>query len=357
MRGARLTFTVSGTARDCRVLVSIAKRNVVYRLPARTSRVLVDPSGFIASDTITARVEAAPTGLRTPGARRGTLPVRSDVLVYEPPRPAVGAHSARAYADDVYRDGEGAIVLENDRVRVIVSPGAGGRAFVFEDEARTTSMFTTVGALRDDVLVQPPLSTVDRIAKYTNGMPAGFFNRPYRAHVVQSGARAVVRLSYAAPDAYPQGAQFSRTLSLAPQARCFTADLSARFAGTSLLARRQRGVSVTSLAVGDVRAPHAWLLTDRVRRLAELGAVTLPVQQHALGLYDTASHELALVTWSASREPVTIEGRTNSMLLRVARPPGSTTRLAFAYERARTLDAATKRMRTFGETGCAGRGR
>lgn len=349
----RLAFAVSDVRSDCRFFASLAERNVSYRLPLHTTRVIVDRAGGIASDSHVGRMRATQARIPTSKAARGTLPIRSDVLAYESPRATVGRNAARAYVADVYRDGQGALVLENDRVRLIVAPAAGARAFVFEDKARATSMFTTVGALRDDVLVQPPLSAVDRIAKYTNQMPAGFFNRPYRAHVDESGARAVVRFSYAAPDAYPQGARFSRLLSLEAHARCFTADLTSRFEGTGELARRQRAVSVTSLAVGNVRAPQAWLLSDRVRPLAKLATQTLSRPQHALGLFDPASHELALVAWSASREPVTLAGRTNSLLLRIAETPGSTTRLAFAYERTGSLAAANERMRTFARDGCA----
>ena len=350
---ARLTFAVPNGARHCGFFASIGQRNVSYRLPLVATRIVVDSDAHIANDSPAEwmRVSRARAGARH--ATRGTLPIRSDALAFEPAHAAVGASSARAYAADVYRDGEGAIVLENDRVRLIVAPNAGARAFVFEDKARATNMFTTVGALRDDVLLQPPLSTVDRIAKYTNQMPAGFFNRTYRAHIVESGARAVVRFSYAAPDAYPQGARFSRTLVLRARARCFTADLTDRFIGTGALAQRQRAVSVTSLAVGNARAPHGWVLADRARPLARVDTETLPLARHTLGLFDTASHELALVAWSASREPVTLAGRTNSMLVRIAEAPGSTTRLTFAYERARTLAAATGRVRAFASDGCA----
>jgi hypothetical protein len=347
-----LVFGFPPTARACGFSAVIAGRAISYALPRGTTHVSLDAHGRVTSDTVVpqsfARLATATRG----NAARGTLPIRSDVLAYEPAHPQVAADAARAYAADVYRDGEGAIVLENAHVRVIVAPNAGGRAFVFEDKARRTNVFTTVGALRDDVLVAPPLSTVDRIAKYTNQMPAGFFNRPYRAQILASGARAVVRFSYLAPDAYPQGARFERTLSLAPHARCFSADLRNRFVGPGALARKQRAVSVTSLAVGDVRAPHALLVTDRARPLAALDTATLPARVRALGLFDTTSHELALVTWSGSREPIRLIGRTNSLLVRIAQTPGVTTRLAFGYEHVRTAEAATERTRAFAETAC-----
>ena len=262
-----LVFSFPPTARDCGFSAVIAGRAISYALPPGTTQISLDGHGRVTSDTGMphefARFAPAPHA----GVARGTLPIRSDVLAFEPAHPRVGADAARAYAADVYRDGEGALVLENERVRVIVSPNAGARAFVFEDKARRTNVFTTVGALRDDVLIAPPLSTVDRIAKYTNQMPAGFFNRPYRSEILESGARAVVRFSYAAPDAYPQGARFERTLSLAPHARCFSADLRNGFVGTGDLARKQRA-GLRHLARRRRRARAARTARDRSRSAA-----------------------------------------------------------------------------------------
>jgi hypothetical protein len=347
-----LVFRFPSSAGNCAFSAVVAGRAISYALPEGTTRVSLDGYGRVTSATGEPQTRAPLVAATHVRGARGTLPIRSDVLAFEPAHPPVGDNAARAYAADVYRDGEGALVLDA-RVRVIVAPNAGARAFVFEDKARRTNVFTTVGALRDDVLMAPPLSSVDRIAKYTNQMPPGFFNRPYRSLILASGARAVVRFSYAAPDAYPQGARFERTLSLAPRARCFSADLRNGFLGTGELARKQRAVSVTSLAVGDVRAPRALFLTERrARPLAKLEEATLPAGARALGLFDTVSHELALVAWSGTREPITVAGRSASLLIRIAQTPGVTTHLAFGYEHARTARAAAERTRAFARTGC-----
>ena len=375
-------FQLAPNATACRFEGRIAGTPRSYAVPAGATQITLSQTGRFALLAPHSRVEPAPLASETRetdsakavnaanAANAGTLPIRSDLLAYEAPQPRFSANAARAYAEDVYRDGEGAIVLENDRVRIVAAPNAGGRAFIFEDRLRHTNAFTTVGALRDDVLIAPPLSQVDKIAKYTNQMPAGFFNRAYHTRVLASGPRAVVRFSYVAPDAYPHGAHFERTLALEPHARCFTADLTNRFyardrvigdTGTSGpaalreragLARQQRAVSVTSLAVGDLRVPSAWLITSDARHLATFAGATLPVRQHALGLFAPGSGELALVAWPASAQPVTAIGRTNSLLVRIAQAPGTTTRLAFAYERARTTREALARTQAFARAGC-----
>src|SRR5665213_2147898 len=96
-----------------------------------------------------------------------------------------GSSGPRAYRADVFEDGAGAIVVQNDRVAAVLAPAGGARAISFAarrpylgvEAAR--NLFDATGGLRDDVLVQPPPSTTDRIAQYTHLYPAGTFNRTY----------------------------------------------------------------------------------------------------------------------------------------------------------------------------------
>jgi hypothetical protein len=120
-----------------------------------------------------------------------SVPVRDDAVLPAPLPPRPATEPVRAFRADVYRDGESEVVLDNGLVRLVVTPAAGARAFVFEDDVTGRSIFTSVGAMRDDVALEPPLSTTDRIAKYTHEFPAGMFNRDYDAGIAQSGARAV----------------------------------------------------------------------------------------------------------------------------------------------------------------------
>lgn len=136
--------------------------------------------------------------------------------------PSVAEGDARAYADDVYRDGSHTFVLENARVRVIVSADAGARAFVFEDLATGRNAFTTIGALRDDVTIPPATSTRDYIGKYTHPFPAGTFNRSYHCTVEKRMRHAGVLCTYDAPDLAPSPVHFEKEFMLAPRATSFT---------------------------------------------------------------------------------------------------------------------------------------
>ena len=186
---------------------------------------------------------------------------------------------AVCYRSDQLRDGFPSIILQNDLVRVAVDPNAGGRAFLFEDRELQTSAFNMTGALRDDVARQMGISKRDYIAAYTHSFPAGTFNRPYTQEIVQSGDRAVVKLTYDMPDALPSGARFEKTISLEPGAREFTMSERVTFPGEDA-AKPEHGVSIASLSPG-AGAPADW-----VTMTAHTG----------FGVWNPKSHLLSTVT-------------------------------------------------------------
>jgi APA family basic amino acid/polyamine antiporter len=271
------------------------------------------------------------------------LPIRSDafVPVPEPSPPADGM--AVVTTGDAFRDGSTSLTFDNGLVRLIVSPDAGGRAFVFEDDATRRSVFTSVGGLRDDVAIEPPLSTSDRIAKYTHQFPAGMFNRPYTATIAPRGTTAAANFEYDAPDVLPHGATFTRTVTLRPGERAFDLVEHVKFNEVEP-GDAQRAVSVTSLSVGDTSKP---MTTQSV--LAP-GAVTFAAETtihvrdgHALGYYDAATSELATVAWRAgdiSDAAVLEEDRSIVVRLTFA---ANDARVRFGYEHATSAaDAARK---------------
>jgi amino acid transporter len=146
----------------------------------------------------------------------------------DPPADAAVARM-RPALDGIARD---EIVLRNDRLRVIVDPHAGARALSMQacptarvpcqSSARrpgwSPNAFDATGAWRDDVSEPLAPSPRDYIAKYTHAYPAGTFNREYRVEILEAQPRAVVRLTYAMPDANPPGALFERVLTLEPHA-------------------------------------------------------------------------------------------------------------------------------------------
>ena len=131
---------------------------------------------------------------------------------------AVRAGDAVAYALDYDRDGYDDVILENQRIRLFISPFAGGRAFAFVLKDSNANAFDSVGAMRDNfsmrILPDDLKGHVQEIENHSLES-FGLFNRPYSYLIVSSaGAEVNVRLEYFAADVYPRGVQVERSLSL-----------------------------------------------------------------------------------------------------------------------------------------------
>jgi hypothetical protein len=261
----------------------------------------------------------------------------------------VDPNSAVVLRSDVYREGNPAVVLENALVRVIVAPDAGARAFVFEDRATHHSIFTSVGALRDDVTPEPPPSNTDRIAKYTHQFPAGMFNRPYSVTLHPADlASAVAEFRYTAPDVTLPGgpadalqtATFQRSVTLAPNVRTFSVDERVAFGDSSATQSSLRAVSVSSLAVGaatDMRT--AFLLLPELEPFA--AQATRRANGNAFGFYDAASGELATVAWhEGDVERADILEEDYSVVVRLTLAPNRLAHVEYGYLLALTPAAA-----------------
>lgn len=189
---------------------------------------------------------------RPTAALAAAVRVRLDGLL--PVRPG----SAVAYRSESFGRGDPTLVLQNSLLRAIFVPRGGARLVVLQRLDATDGPLeatNATGALRDDALVQFPASRTDRIARYTHSYPAGTFNRAYKAEILASGLRAVVRFSYDAPDVLPRGARFVKTVSLEPGAPRIVVDEAVTFApGTG--ADRQRAVSYAALAVPPPAVPQ-----------------------------------------------------------------------------------------------------
>jgi amino acid transporter len=343
----RVEADPEGEASACFLRVRLGSRTHDAVLDARTMRSLTIER---TEDVSQARDPDDPAATLLP---ERSLPIRNDVaLPLASPEwfRTVAPDKASAYAADVYRDGSQALVLDNGIVRVVVAPDAGARAFVFEDVATGRSVFTSVGAMRDDVAIEPPLSTTDRIAKYTHDFPAGTFNRPYRTTIDASGASARVTVRYDAPDVLPNGAAFERTIALEPNSRAFDVDERASFANGPAVLDAQRAVSVTSLSVGNgidmttrrVLAPDASTFVA--------GSAVRVAAGNAFGYYDTATRELVTLAWrSADVDDVTVLERRYSIVARLTLAPGGERRMRYEYTYARDTDAARAAVASAGD--------
>ncbi|HEV3157999.1 MAG TPA: amino acid permease [Candidatus Baltobacteraceae bacterium] len=282
-------------------------------------------------------------------------PLDRTIVLRAPSLASIGhipSNRANARFLDVTEDGSPSVILQNDTVRVLIAPNAGARAFVFEDLARGTNVFTTIGALRDDFAVVPPPSPSDRIAMYTHQFPAGTFNRPYRARIISDGPAAIAEFQYDAPDALPAGATFLRTLRLEPHARSFSMDERVHFSGTLNSVPDQRAVSVTSLAVGvthTVGSKHVILSGgDGVPRAQAFEAKwTIEFKLgNAVGFYDDTSGELATIAWKdGDIEGTQILERDNSVVIRSTQVPERVVHLVYASSVVTSLVEACAEVR------------
>ncbi|HEY0797630.1 MAG TPA: hypothetical protein VGD50_00695, partial [Candidatus Baltobacteraceae bacterium] len=328
------------------------QRIVVHGVEVRAREVLIEPiamrSGALITPPACRWCNVSVTSLLLPPGE--LLPIRRDQFLPMAPWQPLPPGKAKASLEDVYREGSDAAVLQNSGIGIVISPNAGARAFIFEDLKTGTSIFTTVGALRDDIQTEPPLSTVDKIAKYTHQFPAGMFNRPYTTTLVSDGDHATARFVYDAPDVVPHGAHFERTVSLAPDARAFTLDETVNFPGDG--AAQQRAVSVTSLAVGTATTmTTATVLSPMPAPFS--AQTTLVDASNVLGFYDSASHELATISWRPGDvENAQILERTYSIVVRLTLAPRLDDRTMYGYYSAGDLAAA---QRLLGEVGRAAR--
>jgi amino acid transporter len=200
-----------------------------------------------------------------------------------------------------------------------ISEDAGARAFTFyryalSEERRCASQnaFTSVGALRDDVLVQPPLSTTDRIGAYTRSFPAGMFNRSYASRIVQANdMHASATFTYDAPDVVPGGAHFERTITMDSEAARFVVDEHVRFDGDPNVAAQQRAVVLSSFATAGTT-----LIDARAN--------------DTLGFFDPATNCVATVAWRhGDMDDVTIIPERSSMVVRFVQTAGGIRRTAY----------------------------
>ncbi len=234
-------FSLRGR-RDRRILDAL--REVAVRDPAQLHDVHTD-APYVPPES---GIRLAPRAyLREPHGLTATAP---------------GPHAYRA---DVFEDGGRDVVVLNDRVLAVVVPGGGARVVTFgryrhegTDPSRNfyENIFDATGALRDDVSVQPPPSTTDRIAKFTHLYPAGTFNRPYDACTFENARGAGAYLAYDAPDVVPTGALFERVIALGASADRLVVD--ERFTPHGAAAA-QRLVSLTAITTG--RGPTSGQVT------------------------------------------------------------------------------------------------
>ena len=283
----------------------------------------------------------------------GTFVVSSDDIAALSPadrvpllgiRPPAAAGS-ETYRADTFGDGSREVVLQNRFARAIIVPDGGARVPIFAllpDDGSTNgrgpseNAFDATGAMRDDALLQPPLSPTDRIARYTHSYPAGTFNRAYAVSDARDGS---VRVTADVPDVQPSGARFERVVSLLPRAARLVVDERVRFAAGPNC-ENQRGVVLSALTTApDAHADPSRLLYADDSGPAAAGLLDAP---HGVALIENSGRArfVLAVSWrpgdveSASWEPHHSNGT-----LRLVLAPGWR-RVTYALSRVTTAAEA-----------------
>ncbi|MBI1760631.1 MAG: beta-galactosidase [Acidobacteria bacterium] len=245
--------------------------------------------------------------------------------------------AAVAFAYDVDQDGFDDYVLENEHLRLIVSPNAGARAFALIDKHSGVNAFTSVGGLRDKFVELDPTDPT-RNARRKRGM-YGTFNRPYAAEILSAqGARAALRLSYYAADAYPDGARIERFIVLAGGADYFTVDY-------LVTPKTPDGVqafwSSNSLAIGDpVLQTKRWVVVTGAFAFTAAQTKTLDVNSGWVAAPVNPTATLAVLWRSSEVQTAEVEMKDFSSFINLKFKP-FVTREPQAYRVAFALGAWT----------------
>jgi hypothetical protein len=235
--------------------------------------------------------------------------------------PRVVQNKAVAVEGAALGSGGKTLMLANARLFAVIVPDGGGRLVMLARPGFPAYNATNAtGALRDDVLDEPPPSTTDRIAKYTHSYPAGTFNRPYSVEILSSGrSEAVARLRYYAPD-LGGGAHFEKTFRLAANATRLIVDERVTFDGND---PAQRAVELDAVAARPddfVELGSSFIASDR--------GITLAISW--------APNAVANAAWTRYGSNGTLTLTAASQTLRttyaISVKPGSDAIAAFAQE-------------------------
>jgi hypothetical protein len=215
-------LVVPGPGQTMRVVVRgenhdpAGDRDVEISLPSplQHSRGFLIPRGgtsMVAMQLRPAEQEAIASRVSVDGLFHSTIELRSGQdrrtlpIAFLPSRPGSTSH----YRYDFDRDGADEWVLENEKLRLIVSPESGGQAIALVDKSTGANLSTSVGLLGDKFSYweDPPDATQARArGRY------GLSNRPYGAEWLPVQENSALRLAYKASDVYPAGAAIEKTV-------------------------------------------------------------------------------------------------------------------------------------------------
>jgi hypothetical protein len=222
---------------------------------------------------------------------------------------------AVVFTYDVDQDGFDDYVLENERLRLMVSPQLGARAFGLIDKRTGVNAFASEGALGDKFVELDPADAVRR----KEGME-GTFNRPYAAEILAAkGMRAGLRLSHYAADAYPNGARIERFITLEGGAEHFTVDY---LATPKTPDGVQALLSANALVIGDpLLQTRRWLAADGEFAFAATKTKALDINSGWVAAPINPNATLAVLWRSGEVQAVEVEMKESSSFVNLKFKP------------------------------------
>ncbi len=225
---------------------------------------------------------------------------------------------AVVFTYDVDQDGFDDYVLENERLRLIVSPKAGARGIALVDKRTGVNAFAAEGGLGDKFVELDPANA----ARRKQGMD-GTFNRPYVAEILSpKGAQAGLRLSHYAADVYPDGVRIERFIRLEAGAEHFTVDY-------LVTPKTPDGVqalwSANSLVIGDpVLQPKRWLAAGGEFMFAAAQTRALDVNSGWVAAPINPNATLAVLWRSSEVQAAEVEMKESSSFVNLKFKPFAT---------------------------------
>ena len=260
---------------------------------------------------------------------------------------------AIAFAYDIDRDGFDDYVMENEHLRLIISPNAGARSFALINKHTGANVFTSVGGLRDKFVELDPQDPT-RNPRRKRGM-YGTFNRPYSAEIVEGmGKRVVLTLKLDARDIYTAGARIERAVTLNAGDEFFTVDYRIT-PNVKTVDGKQAFWSSSSIVVGDpMNKARRLVAADGAFDFAAMKIRSLKVSSGWVAAQVSDKESFGLFWRAGEVNAAEVEMKDFSSFVNVKFKPFANAeahsyRLAFYFGAMRAEQIAAARARMLGE--------
>jgi hypothetical protein len=301
---------------DHEQMVTLTAEGPDLRLTTSSSHLALPAHGETTAEVHAAPAKGSGAYRFEIGLRSGDYQVKEGVVLA-----AIQEGEAIAYTLDYDRDGFQDVILENQKLRMFVSPHAGGRSFAFTRKDSGSNAFDSVGGLRDNFATRFEPEDMKGLPDWTRVNWLGLYNRPYDFRILSaSGAQAQVRLEYTAPDIYPKGMKLERTLTLAGDQNAVLADTEITPRG---IEKPQAFVLETSVPFKSFKEPNynQWFTRGRgAEEFVPLRKVELAASNGFVGTVNKLTGETFALMWLSPAVKSQMVADNHSALIRVTYP-------------------------------------